>query len=233
MPKLSLLLGRKKLQVYDFDRDSILIGRDPEADVVIDNVSVSRRHAEIRRDRDGWVLEDLDSSNGTFLSGDQLESPQPVQEGDEIGVGKFSIVFGREVAGEEAPTSGGSPEAVAPDTGGTMYIESEEMEEMLAGSEKERRAHLRWSSGSEEGKHFFEDAPAVLVGSGELCDLRVPKGPKRHLLFVRDEEGCEARNLHWLWSMKVDGETRKRARLENGQTVAFRGVELTYVSEIR
>lgn len=233
MPKLSLLLGRKKLQAYDLEGDSILIGRDPEADVVIDNVSVSRRHAEIRRDRGGWVLEDLDSSNGTFLDGERLETARPLEEGAEIGVGKFSVIFGRDVAGEEAPSAGGSSEAMAPDRGGTMYIESEEMEEMLAGSEKERRAHLRWSSGGEEGRLFLEDAPAVLVGSGELCDLRVPKGPKHHLLFVREGENCEVRNLHWLWSMRVDGETRKRARLENGQKVAFRGVELTYVSEIR
>lgn len=232
MPKLSLLLGRKTLQVYDLDGDSILIGRDPEADVVIDNVSVSRHHAEIRRDRGGWIVQDLDSSNGTFLGGDRLEAASPLEEGDEIGIGKFSIVFGREVAGEEAPSSGGSSGAMAPDTGGTMYIDSEEMEEMMAGSEKERRAHLRWSSGGERGKHFFEDAPAALVGSGELCDLRVPKAPKHHLLVVLGEDGCEVRNLHWLWSMKVDGETRKRARLEDGQTVAFRGVELTYVSAI-
>lgn len=232
MTKLSLLLGRKTLQVYDLDGDSILVGRDPEADVVIDNVSVSRHHAEIRRDRGGWIVEDLGSSNGTFLEGERLEAARPLEEGDEIGIGKFSIVFGREVAGEEAPSPGGSAGAVAPDTGGTMYIDSGEMEEMLEGSEKERRAQLRWSSGGEQGRHFFDDAPAVLVGSGELCDLRVPKAPKHHLLVVHGEDGCEVRNLHWLWSMKVDGETRKRARLENGQTVTFRGVELTYVGEI-
>lgn len=233
MPKMTLLLGRKTLQVHDLDRDRVLVGRDPEADVVIDNASVSRRHVEIRREEGGWVVEDLGSSNGTFVGGEEIDAPRPLAEGDEIGIGKFAIVFGREVAGEASPSAGRSEGAMAPDTGGTMYIDSEEMEEMMEGSEQERRAHLRWRSGGESGRHFLDEAPAVLVGTGELCDLRVPKAPKRHLLVVRDEEDCEVRNLHWLWSMRVNGEARKRARLEDGDRVEVRGLELTYVGELR
>jgi pSer/pThr/pTyr-binding forkhead associated (FHA) protein len=47
MPKLTLLLGRRTMQVYDLSQAEIVVGRDPEADVIIDNPSVSRRHAVI------------------------------------------------------------------------------------------------------------------------------------------------------------------------------------------
>ena len=97
MPKLTLLLGRRTMQAYDFKQPSIVVGRDEGADVLIDNPSVSRRHAEIRLTDDGWVVEDLGSSNGTFLKGAKIQGAQSIGLGDEIGLGKFSIVFRRVV----------------------------------------------------------------------------------------------------------------------------------------
>ena len=58
MPKLTLLLGRRTMQTYDFKQESIVVGRDDGADVLIDNPSVSRRHAEIRLGDKGWVVEE-------------------------------------------------------------------------------------------------------------------------------------------------------------------------------
>ena len=81
MPKLTLLLGRRTMQVYDFKQPSIVIGRDDGVDVLIDNPSVSRRHAEIRLGDDGWVVEDLGSSNGTFIGGTKIQGPQSVEIG--------------------------------------------------------------------------------------------------------------------------------------------------------
>lgn len=103
MPKLTLLLGRKTMHVYDIDADEIVIGRDEGANVVIDNPSVSRRHARIRKDGGGWVVEDLGSSNGTFLHDQRIEGAQPVKTGDEIGFGKFSILFDKAVG--DAPAA--------------------------------------------------------------------------------------------------------------------------------
>ena len=95
MPKLTLLLGRRTMQVYDFKQESIVVGREDGADVVIDNASVSRRHAEIRLGDNGWEVVDLGSSNGTFIRGTKIQGPQTLGLGDEIGFGKFSIVFGK------------------------------------------------------------------------------------------------------------------------------------------
>src|SRR2546425_6492086 len=91
MPKLTLVVERRALKVYDIDRPVIRIGRDAWLDIVIDNVAVSRRQAEIRLEDTQWFVRDLDSRNGTLLNGRRLEGLEPLKRGDEISFGKFSL----------------------------------------------------------------------------------------------------------------------------------------------
>ncbi len=60
------------------------IGRDRENEVVLDDRQVSRRHAVVRHTADGYVLEDLDSKNGTWLGGKRVTQPVLLQDGDEV-----------------------------------------------------------------------------------------------------------------------------------------------------
>lgn len=233
MPKFTLLIGRKAMQVYDLDKDAVVIGREDSVDIVIDNASVSRRHAQVRKEGGGWVVEDLGSSNGTFLHGNKITSAQPLKEGDEIGFGKFSVVFGKAVGDALAQASKAAPKAPPADaSGGTMQIKSHEVKELLKESERKRRAHLQWESGGRKGTHYLTDAPAVLFGTDELCDVRVPSGPKHHLLVVNTKEGCEVRNLAMFGSMKVGGRTTKKAVLQDGDVVQMGGLVINFVADI-
>jgi hypothetical protein len=236
MPKLTLLLGRRTLHVYDFKQASITIGRDEQADVRIDNPSVSRRHAEIRLGDGGWVVEDLGSSNGTFLRGNRLQGPQPIGLGDEIGFGKFSIVFGKALAPADgqapAPAGVARPPATPTAVEGTMHIRPHEVKELLKESDRERRAHLIWESGGRRGTHYLRDAPAVLIGTDDLCDVRVPKAPKHHVLVVNTAAGCDVRFLGMFASMSVRGRKTKRAALRNGDVVKAGDLKLTFMGEV-
>ncbi len=236
MPKLTLLLGRRTMQVYDFKQPSIVIGREEGVDVLIDNPSVSRRHAEIRLGDNGWVVEDLGSSNGTFIRGAKIQGPQSIGLGDEIGLGKFSIVFGKALgegehapAGASAPTAKQSPVAA---TQGTMHINPHEVRELLKESDRKKRAHLIWESGGEKGTHYLSELPAVLVGTDELCDVRVPKGPKHHVLVVRSTSGTDVRYLATFGSMTVRGEKTERAKLRNGDVIEAGGLTITFVDDV-
>ena len=68
------------------------IGRAPEADLFLDDVTVSREHAVIERERDGFYIRDLDSLNGTYVNRSRV-SRQRLSDGDEVQVGKFKLTF--------------------------------------------------------------------------------------------------------------------------------------------
>jgi pSer/pThr/pTyr-binding forkhead associated (FHA) protein len=77
------------------DADVTTAGRHPEADIFLDDVTVSRRHAEFIRDGRDFVVKDLGSLNGTYLSGERIESNQSAALADrsEVQVGKFRLTF--------------------------------------------------------------------------------------------------------------------------------------------
>jgi DNA-binding winged helix-turn-helix (wHTH) protein len=65
-------------------KDSVMVGRDAECEVVIPDRQISRYHARMTRAEDGVILEDLASKNGTFLGGERISEPALLQDGDLI-----------------------------------------------------------------------------------------------------------------------------------------------------
>ena len=246
MPKRSLLLGRKTMQVFDLEKTSIVVGRGEEADILIDNPSMSRRHAEFRQEGAGWIVEDLGSSNGTFMNGERIEGVKFVEVGTEVAFGKFSIVFDKAVGGEPAAAPAAASAAPDPFQGtpaapvasapaaveGTMHIKGHEVKELLKDAERKKRAHLVWEAGGQRGQHYLSEAPAALFGTDDLCDVRVPKGPGHHLLIMNTDKGCDVRWLAAFGSVKVNGNSTKRASLSDGDVVKVKGLKMTFVGDI-
>ena len=231
MPKFTLLLGRRTVQVYDLDHAAV-VGRDPDVDIVIDNPSVSRRHAEIRQENGVWVVADLGSSNGTFLHGQKIAGSRALQVGDEIGFGKFSIVFDKVVGDQDAAAGRVTASAATMGDEGTMHIRASEVRELIKDSERKKRAHVAWESGGKRGSFYPSETPAALFGTDELCDVRVPKGPKHHVFVVHREGGCEVRNLTAWTKMTFRGGTTKKAIIKDGDVVEIGGLKLTFVADI-
>lgn len=74
------------------DTDITVAGRHPDADIFLDDVTVSRRHAEIVRDGKIFSIRDLDSLNGTYLEGARTAGGT-LQDGSEIQIGKYRMTF--------------------------------------------------------------------------------------------------------------------------------------------
>lgn len=74
------------------DADSTVAGRHPDADIFLDDVTVSRRHAEFVRMGTAFQVRDLGSLNGTFFDGVRIESAL-LSDGAEVQVGKFRLTF--------------------------------------------------------------------------------------------------------------------------------------------
>lgn len=72
----------------------LLIGRDPDCGISLPDRSVSRYHAELRRDGDGFVIEDRGSKNGTFVNGEAIEGARSLEDGDEVSIAaRYKLFF--------------------------------------------------------------------------------------------------------------------------------------------
>lgn len=74
------------------DQDVVAAGRHPDADVFLDDVTVSRSHVEFRRDGNGYTLVDTNSLNGTYVNNDRVDQVK-LQTGTEVQIGKFVLTF--------------------------------------------------------------------------------------------------------------------------------------------
>jgi hypothetical protein len=75
------------------DADTTTVGRHPEADIFLDDVTVSRRHADFLRDGTRFVVKDLGSLNGTYLNGERINGTAQLSDGAVVQVGKFRLTF--------------------------------------------------------------------------------------------------------------------------------------------
>ena len=74
------------------DTDVVTAGRHPESEIFLDDVTVSRRHAEFRRGPDGFRVRDVGSLNGTYVNRDRIDEVV-LTGGDEVQIGKFRLVY--------------------------------------------------------------------------------------------------------------------------------------------
>lgn len=74
------------------DQDVTTVGRHPDSDVFLDDVTVSRRHARFERSAEGFTVVDVGSLNGTYVNRDRADAAL-LSNGDEVQIGKFRLVF--------------------------------------------------------------------------------------------------------------------------------------------
>jgi pSer/pThr/pTyr-binding forkhead associated (FHA) protein len=74
------------------DKPVIKVGRHPESDIFLDDITVSRRHAEFMHEGDGYHVRDVGSLNGTYVNRERIEE-LVLTSGDEVQIGKFKLVF--------------------------------------------------------------------------------------------------------------------------------------------
>jgi len=93
MDKLVLSLNGAVQGEYKLDRERIFIGRKAENDVEVDNLAVSGKHALIVTILDDSFLEDLGSTNGTYVNGKLIREKHALSNGDVIGIGKHELSY--------------------------------------------------------------------------------------------------------------------------------------------
>lgn len=92
--RLVMRSGPSVGKVYPLDKAELFVGRDLNNDIVINDPEISRRHSRFYGQGNGYVLEDLGSTNGTFVNGQRLLGPHILRPGDTVTFGeRLSLVF--------------------------------------------------------------------------------------------------------------------------------------------
>jgi EmrB/QacA subfamily drug resistance transporter len=169
--------------------DNMVLGRDAGADVVLEDPGgrLSRRHARIRLVDGAPVVEDLGSTNGTFVNGDRIEAARPLAGGDRIEVGDTTLEF---VAAPATPPSpdgrgNGAPTFAPPGADGLLRI--------VSGTGAGSTAPVRGSA---------------TIGREPECDLQVLDGEvsRRHAKVTIRDGAAVIDDLHSANGTYVDGE---------------------------
>ena len=88
-----LRLMTKPVKVFHLEGDQLSIGRNPDCHITIEDMNVSRHHAELLLTPQGYKIQDLGSKNGTFVNGKQVVGVSPLSPGDEIKLGSATLLI--------------------------------------------------------------------------------------------------------------------------------------------
>ena len=132
MAKIVLWFGAQVLKEYELGPQSVKIGRLPDNTVVIDNPAVSSHHARVIHEGGRFVIEDLKSTNGTYINERRVHR-QVLENGDIVLIGKHKLVYdaldGESVAGAPPAEPEDARSKVA---GGTVFLDTKQQRDLLA-----------------------------------------------------------------------------------------------------
>lgn len=228
MIELTLTFDRKVVNTFNFDKDTVLIGRDPTCDVRIDNVGISRHHARIEKRGAIFTLVDLDSGNGTYVRGKRI-TQHNLNNGDEIGLWNFSLVF---------KTSQIVEETVAPPKEKAAKIDPEMT---IAVDVRQLDLKQRERSGGAVGYLVYEEPKRgqrtfslmkTITFFGKDKDCAFILGgwfiQPRHAIIVRDETGFRFINCAARHQGTVNGAVVNDHRLQEGDVIRIASKTFKY-----
>jgi pSer/pThr/pTyr-binding forkhead associated (FHA) protein len=244
MPKLILKFAERELQECAVGMHPVNIGRLPDNTIVIDNPAVSGRHARVFREGNHYVVEDLKSTNGTFVNEKPI-ARHTLLDGDVVLVAKHSLVFSL-AGGEQAPMADG--ENFVPEIGGTMELDTLKQKQMLSGLEQGRSSQMHSVipkttipappvrngsvhvvSGKADRAEYALTAVTTIIGKADTAQIRT-KGwfkPKVAAAIARKGEGFTVTPMGapvTVNGQKVSG----RQDLSSGDMIEVSGLTLEF-----
>jgi predicted component of type VI protein secretion system len=246
MPKLILRFNERALQECAVGTHPVSIGRLPDNTIVIDNPAVSGRHARVFREGNHYVIEDLKSTNGTFVN-DKPIARHTLLEGDLVLLGKHSLLFTL-TGGDQESTPVEKAAGFVPDVGGTMMLDTMKQKELLAGLDHGRPSNMhsvipktaipappartgsvRVIAGSSDESSYQLTAVTTIIGKADNAQIRT-KGwfkPKVSAAIARKGDGFTVTPMSA--SVLVNNEKISGRRdLANGDMIEVSGLTLEF-----
>lgn len=234
MAKLVLSFNGDFVKEYELDKEIITIGRKPGNDIHIDNLAVSGNHAKILTILNDSFIEDLDSTNGTFVNGDKI-GKHALQNGESISIGKHELKY--ETAGAEdgesefektmiiRPDATGMPETEEADGQIEKSIGKIAADLATTGTDNSApgAATLRLMSGTNSGKELQLTKILTTLGRPGVQVAAITRRPKGYFLIVVDAGKDNKMPL------VNDVEIGKQHPLSDGDVIEVAGVKMGFL----
>jgi predicted component of type VI protein secretion system len=137
MASVVLSFSGREVKTYELDKPATVVGRDPGVDIVVDNLGVSRSHCQFLKRGDVFVIQDMNSSNGTYVNGKRV-TEHNLNDNDQIVVGKYTLTY--KAQGKAAAKAGPGPAGVIPDSLNTYMMDGDKIRERLEDMRREEEA---------------------------------------------------------------------------------------------
>lgn len=218
-PKLIVRLKNRPLKTYAMTGSELTIGRLPQNDIVIDNLSVSRRHTVITKTKEGYLLRDCGSKNGTFLNGNPVKEA-PLASEDVITIGKYQIVF-QEQPGETASANSMDQTVIIPN----FHTGEKTDSSTVRHSQRPPRIYRR----SDHEEHLL-DKDETIIGKNRHAEIRL-KGlfsPRVSLKITRNGEDYVIQQIAGKHKLSINGEEMEEKVLEEEDLISVGSEEFVF-----
>ncbi|MBI5557748.1 MAG: FHA domain-containing protein [Deltaproteobacteria bacterium] len=212
------------------DGERLVIGRSSEADVVVDNTAISRKHTALERKNNVYFLEDLGSLNGTMVNGRKIDSCVQLFDNDAIEIGKFLLL-----PAEALKEAKFSSQSAAPGYGDeTVFVNrGRNAVPDQKGKEKGKAPHVLTvikGAGSPEAVPLLGRS-SVKIGKDMNCDLRISGwfvAQAQCYVINRDKKFYLAPQRSWATTFVNDTPVKEERELRKGDIIAIRGVRIRF-----
>jgi len=234
MAKLVLSFNGEFVKEYELDKEILTIGRKPDNDIHIDNLAVSGNHAKVLTILNDSFIEDLDSTNGTFIAGNKI-TKHALQNGESIVIGKHELKY--ENANAESgesdfektmiirPDAEGMPETEEADKNLEKSIGKIAADLASAGTSTSGPgpAKLKLMSGANTGKELQLTKILTTLGRPGVQVAAITRRPKGYFLIVVDAGKDNKMPL------VNDAEIGKQHPLSDGDVIEVAGVKMGFL----
>ena len=216
MPEIIVKFEDKVIEKVVTEKKMITIGRTADNDIVLDNLGVSRKHAQIEFGPDSAVIIDNESLNGTFVNSRKV-TEEILNEDDQITIGKFNLIYRKETEKGQKLN----------DMDGTMILQTRKQKELLKKDREEKelvsKAGCSLLKGLEHtiSDKFLLDKEVTTVGKSKFADIPA-KGfflSKIQAKINKQREGFYLVNLGRKNKTKLNGESILSKRLKNDDLI--------------
>lgn len=226
--KLEFSFNSSKLGEFQLDKEVMTIGRKEDNDIRIENLAVSGHHAKLLTIFDDSFLEDLNSTNGTFVNGKPIDK-HPLRNGDVITIGKHELTYINDSThldddGEKTVLIRKKPEVQAEPPARTSEDNSVDFDGgMAAGKAAVDKAKLQILNGSGAGKELPLVKASVKLGKSGAEVVQINKRPDGHFIVCLDSAGEGPRP-------RVNGEEigSRSIKLENHDIIEINRLKIEY-----